>query len=108
MNLSKKIKELTIENEDYILTFDMKSILVYKELSGKTFTKGVEGLFQADDEECIYFMASMLRRKDNPGEPLAEKVINGNVLDLLINLKLEVIDFVLDSLPTDDKNSKKK
>ena len=108
MNLSKKIKELTIENEDYILTFDMKSILVYKKLSGKTFTKGVEGLFQYDDEECIYFIASMLRRKDNPEEPLAEKVINGNVLDLLISLKLEVIDFVLDSLPTDDKNSKKK
>lgn len=107
MNLSKKIKEISINHQNYVLCFDMKSILKYKELSNKTFTSGIDGLFNGDDEETMYFIASTLRRKETPGVPLGTEVLNGNVIEYIVNFKLIVQEVIIDSLPQDD-NSKKK
>ena len=53
MNLSKLVKEVVIDDKEYIMTFDMRSILKYKELSSKTFTQGINALVAGDDEEAI-------------------------------------------------------
>lgn len=107
MNLSKIEKEIKIDEENYILTFDMKSILTYKEMSGKTFTQGIEDLLLGDDEEVIYFIGSMLRRKETPNTPISKEVYEFNLIACLVELKNDVIEIVIDSLPQDD-NSKKK
>ena len=107
MNLSKIEKEIKIDEENYILTFDMKSILTYKEMSGKTFTQGIGDLLLGDDEEVIYFIGSMLRRKETPNTPISEEVYEFNLIACLVELKNDVIKIVIDSLPQDD-NSKKK
>lgn len=106
MNLLKKSKKINIENEEFIMEFDMRSIAIYKELSDKSFTLGVRELFKYDDREIILFIASTLRRKENPNEPLGEEVLNGDILYFLINHTDDVIELIAMSLPIE--NSKKK
>ncbi|MBS6503878.1 MAG: hypothetical protein KH415_20075 [Clostridium sp.] len=106
MNLLKKSKKINIENEEFIMEFDMRSIATYKELSDKSFTLGVRDLFKYDDREIILFIASTLRRKENPNEPLGEEVLNGDILYFLMNHTDDVIELIAMSLPTE--NSKKK
>lgn len=107
MDLVKKVKEITIENEEFVMTFDMKSIATYKELTGTNFNRGVSKLFAYDDEAIINFIACTLRRKETPTEPLGKEVLEGDVLYFLMNHTLDVIILVTDSLP-DNKTSKKK
>lgn len=106
MDLVKKVKEITIENEEFIMTFDMKSIAVYKEITGEAFVLGTQKLFSYDDEAIINFIASTLRRKSDPNKPLGNEIIEGNILYFLLNHTEDVIMLVADSLP--DKSSKKK
>lgn len=108
MNLSKKIKEISINNQNYVLCFDMKSILTYKELSNKTFTSGIDGLFSGDDEEAMYFIASALRKKEAHEIPLGTEVLNGNVIEYIVNFKSMVQEVIIDSLPQEETGSKKK
>ena len=49
MNLVKKVKEFKINGQDYIMTFDMRSIPVYKELTGNSFLQSSAKLGQFDD-----------------------------------------------------------
>ena len=107
MDLVKKKKEIKIDDIEYIICFDMKSILTYKQLTGRFFSHGITNLFKLDDEEIIYFIASTLRIKEEEDEPLGLEVINGDVLAYLINFKNIVIEIIAESLPTGD-NSKKK
>ncbi|MDU4952976.1 hypothetical protein HF846_13940 [Clostridium cadaveris] len=106
MDLVKKVKEITIENEEFIMTFDMKSIAVYKEITGESFVAGTQKLFDFDDEAIINFIASTLRRKSEPDKPLGKEIIEGDILYFLLNHTNDVIMLVSDSLP--DKSSKKK
>lgn len=106
MNLLKKSKELCIENEEFVMEFDMRSIAAYKELSDKPFTKAIRELFKYDDEEIIKFIACTLRRKEEPTKPLGREVLDGDVLYFLLNHTNDVIELVAMSLPSD--NSKKK
>ena len=107
MNLVKKVKEINIENENFIMAFDMRSIATYKELTGTNFNRGVTKLFQFDDEAIIYFIASTLRRAETPDIPLGKEVIEGDLIYFLINCTMEVINLVAESLP-ENKSSKKK
>ena len=84
----------------------MKSILTYKEMSGKTFTQGIEDLLLGDDEEVIYFIGSMLRRKEKPNTPVSEEVYEFNLIACLVELKNDVIKIVIDSLPQEDSKKK--
>ena len=49
----------------------------------------------------------MLRRKETPNTPISEEVYEFNLIACLVELKNDVIEIVIDSLPQDD-NSKKK
>lgn len=106
MELVKKIKEINIENEEFIMAFDMKSIAIYKDLTGRFFSRGVSELFKENDEEIIYFIASTLRRKETPNIPLGKEVLEGDILFFVMNLKIMAIELVMMSLPTE--TSKKK
>ena len=95
MSLLKKKLDITVEGEEYIMMFDMKSIAVYQELQ----------LF--DDIEAINFIASTLRKKSDPEEPIGKDFIeNGNLLFALAVLRLEAIDYVNMSLPISTKGKK--
>ena len=107
MNLLKKELKKEIGGEKYILTFDMKSIAIYKELTGRTFSSGLANLFKEDDEETIYFIASSLRREEDPKNPLGIEVLETDVLFLLLNMKWEIIDLVAQSFPKDNTSKKK-
>lgn len=106
MELVKKIKEINIENEEFIMAFDMKSIATYKDLTGRFFSRGVSELFKENDEEIIYFIASTLRRRETPNIPLGKEVLEGDILFFVMNLKIMAIELVMMSLPTE--TSKKK
>ncbi|WP_462427198.1 hypothetical protein [Fusobacterium varium] len=106
MDLVKKTKDITIEDEEFIMTFDMKSIAVYKEITGESFVVGTQKLFNFDDESIINFIASTLRRKSEPDKPLGKEIVEGDILYFLLNHTNDVIMLVSDSLP--DKSSKKK
>ena len=108
MDLVKKVKEITIEDEEFIMTFDMQSIATYKELTNRFFSKGITELFKQNDEEVVYFIASILRRKATPTVPLGRKVIDGDTLFFLLNLKNIAIEIIAESLPNDENSSKKK
>lgn len=107
MNLVRKEKEFKIGEEEYVMYFDMTSIVVYKELTKRFFTHGVQKLFEQDDEEIMYFMASTLRKKDNPKKPLGQNLFEGDVLQLLLTHKWDVIELVAQSLPSDGGTKKK-
>lgn len=109
MNLVRKEKEIKIGEEEYIMYFDMSSIVMYKELTNRFFTHGVNKLFEQDDEEIMYFMASTLRRKNNPKKPLGKEIFEADILQLLLMHKWDAIELVSASLPqADDSEPKKK
>lgn len=107
MELVKKKREINIENEKFIMTFDMRSIATYKELTGNNFNMSIHKLFQYDDEEIINFIASTLRREETPDMPLGQELLDGDVLYFLLNHTMDVITLVAESLP-EGKNDKKK
>jgi hypothetical protein len=106
LDLVKKKLELKIDNKEYIMCFDMKSIATYKELTNTNFCNAIENLFNSDDETIIYFIASTLRYKDKPEEPLGKEVVEGDTLFFLLNLRYKVIDLVYLSLPINDSKKK--
>lgn len=106
MNLIKKKKEVEIDGTKYVLCFDMKSIIAYKEITGRFFSNGIGNLFMQDDEEIIYFIASVLRRKENEDEPIGAEILGWDILYLLLNFKNLVIEIIAESLPSGN-NSKK-
>lgn len=108
MDLIKKTIDIKIGNEEFVMAFDMRSIATYKELTNRFFTQGVARLFKEDDEEIIYFIASTLRQKETPNEPLGKEVLEGDILYFLLNLKFTVIELVASALPSSEDNSKKK
>ena len=73
MNLVRKEKEIKIGKEEYIMFFDMNSIVTYKEITKQSFSEGVKKLFEEDDEEVMYFIASTLRKKENKIQILLQK-----------------------------------
>lgn len=107
MNLLKKKLEITVDNEEYVMMFDMKSIAVYKDLTDKSFAEGFLELQLFNDEAAIYFIASTLRTKENPDEPLGKEFIeSGNLLFALAVLRLDAINYVNMSLPEVTKEKK--
>lgn len=106
MNLVKKEIDIEIEGDQYVMTFDMRSIATYKEITGASFVMGTNKLFKYDDEEIINFIASTLREKNNPKKPLGKRILEGDILYFLLNHSADVIDLIVSSLP--DSTSKKK
>ncbi|MGL5190916.1 MAG: hypothetical protein ACRC7S_14840 [Cetobacterium sp.] len=106
-NLSKKIIDVEIDNKKYIATFDMKSIEVYKEISGGSFILGYSKLIAFDDKATIDFLGATLRPEESPNEPIGIKIYDMNLIELLVVHSALVVKLVFDSLPK-AKNVKKK
>ena len=99
MNLVKKVKEFKINDRDYIMTFDMRSIPVYKELTGKSFLQSSAQLGQFDDEITLGFMGATIRKKEKSNEPIGKTIYEMDVLYLLLNHAWDVIEIVTSSMP---------
>lgn len=101
MNIIKKTVDLTLNEEEFIACFDMKSIMTYKELSGESFLQGMQKLANLDEEVILNFMASTIR-KDEKSKPLGKKLLNEyDVLGLLINYTEPIMKLIADSMPQD-------
>lgn len=110
MNLSRKTYEFEVDDEKFIMYFDMRSMVTYQELTGKNINVGLERIFNANSDEYVYFLASTVRRKeDKEKQPLGQELLDGNVLYWLLNYSAKVEEIILDALPSNkEENSKKK
>lgn len=100
MSLLKEKLELKIDNEEFIMMFDMKSLAVLKSLGVINFSEVFARLRNFDAEATIYFIASTLRKKETQDEPLGKDFIeNGNLILALDELNLYVVKYVALSLP---------
>ncbi|KAI3350151.1 hypothetical protein [Clostridium botulinum] len=111
MNIVKKIKDIKIGDEDYIMTFDMRSIAVFKELTGKSFLQSSAKLGLLDDEVVLGFIGATLRKVNEENKPLGKQIYDMDIMYLLLNLSEIVIELVTSSLPqakVGNKNIKKK
>lgn len=110
MNIVKKVKDIRIGDEDYIMTFDMRSIAAFKELTGKSFLQSSAKLGLLDDEIVLGFIGATLRKADAENKPLGKQIYDMDIMYLLLNLSEIVIELVTSSLPqgkSSDKNIKK-
>ena len=108
-NLKRKIKDLKIENKEYIMAFDMESCEVFKELSGESVLKNLIKLNDLDDTAILYFIASTLRHKETE-KILGKELFNGDydLFTIVISLLPTVINIVTTGFPQEDNKSKKK
>lgn len=105
-NLKRKIENIKIDNKEYIMAFDMESIEVFKELTGKGVLASLDKLSELDDEIILYFIASTLR-DEKTEKVLGNELFNGeyDLFSLVISLFPVVLDIVNSGFP---KSSKKK
>ncbi len=105
-NLLRKIEQIKIDNKEYIMAFDMKSIEVFKDITGKGILQSLDKLSMLDDETILYFIASTLREKENE-EILGKKLFNGeyDLFSLVITLFPVVLNIVNKGFPQPQKVS---
>lgn len=106
MNIVKKIREVEIGDENYIMTFDMRSIATFKEITGKSFLQSSAKLGLLDDEIILGFIAATLRKADDENKPLGKAIYDMDIMYLLLNLSEIVIELVTSSLPQQTKGAK--
>lgn len=99
MNLVKKVREFKINGQDYIMTFDMRSIPVYKELTGQSFLQSSAKLGQFDDEITLGFMGATIRKKENPNKPIGKEIYDMDIIYLLLTHSWDVMEIVTASMP---------
>ena len=114
MDLVKKKIEIKIDNEEYVMFFDMKSIAIYKEITatndnpiGNNFTDGINKLFNQVNEEIINFIACTLRHKETEDTPLGRKLFESDILFFLLNFRVYAINLIAESLPQSNDVKKK-
>lgn len=105
-NLKRKIENIKIDNKEYIMAFDMESIEVFKELTGKGVLMSLDKLSELDDEIILYFIASTLRDEETE-KVIGNELFNGeyDLFSLVVSLFPVVLDIVNSGFP---KSSKKK
>lgn len=105
-NLLRKIENIKIDGKDYILAFDMESIEVFKDLTGKGVVASLDKLASLDDETILYFIASTLRRKEDD-KILGRTLLNGeyDLFSLVIKLFPVVLSVVNNGFPQANKKS---
>ncbi|WP_252242936.1 hypothetical protein [Clostridium sp. ZS2] len=108
-NLKRKIKNIKIDDKEYIMAFDMESCEIFKELSGTSILTSLLKLNELDDITVLYFIACTLREKETE-KILGEDFFNGNydLFSVVISLLPTVISVVTAGFPQDDGKSKKK
>lgn len=108
-NLRKKITKVEIDNKEYIMCFDMRSIDVFKEISGEGFIIASSKIGQFDDRVILAFLGASLRPDDDEENPIGIKIYDMDIMHLLLSYSGLVIKTVLDAMPRGNGvNSKKK
>lgn len=102
MDLVKKKRELTIDGKKYIMCFDMRSVVMFREISGISFTHAIPHLFAGDDMTLINFMGATIRPKDKPKEIIGKEIYKMDILELLLNHSKEVTALIASSMPQRD------
>lgn len=108
MNVVVKQEELEINGEKFIMRFDMKSIPVFKQMTGKSFLQSVAKIGSFEDDAILGFLAATLRPINNPDQPIGGKIREFNILELLVRYNGKVIDLITSGMPQSDRKSKKK
>ena len=111
--LRRDLIDIKMEGKDYVLAFDMASIDVFKELTGKGVLQSLVKLNSYEDETVLSFIACCLREKENLNEPLGKKMYDGrfNLFNLMVACTPFVITIVTKGFPVTKgakKSSKKK
>lgn len=96
-NLRRKIENIEIEGKKYIMAFDMASVDLFQELSGKGVLQSVIALNKLEDKVVLDFIASTLRPTDDVDNPLGEKLYNGEfdlfrVMIMLVPILIKVVN----------------
>lgn len=100
-NLKRKIENIEIEGKKYIMAFDMTSVDLFQELSGKGILKSVIKLNELDDKTVLDFIASTLRHIDDTENPLGNKLYNGDfdLFSVMIMLVPNLIKIINEGFP---------
>lgn len=103
-SLFKKKIEIKIDRKDYIMAFDMKSVVMFHEITGKTFTNAMPELFAGVDFIILGFLGATLRPKNKPKEPVGKSIFKEfDILGLLMNQGNDVTTLIAKSLPKSDE-----
>lgn len=100
-NLRRKIENIEIENKKYIMAFDMNSVDLFKELSGKGVLKSVIKLNELDDKTVLDFIACTLRPSDDIENPIGRGLYNGDfdLFTVMIMLVPKLIGIINEGFP---------
>ena len=106
-NLLRKVENIKIDGQKYIMAFDMESIEIFKDITGKGVVSSLDKLANLDDETILYFIASTLRYKDTE-KILGREIFNGkyDLFSLVITLLPVVLDIVNKGFPQPKKEIK--
>lgn len=99
MDLIKQVRPLTIEGKPYVMCFDMRSVAMFREISGTSFTNAMPQLFAGEDFTLINFMACTIRPLDKPTEVLGREIYKLDILGLLLNIGKDVTALIASSMP---------
>lgn len=108
-NLRRKIENIEIEGKKYIMAFDMISVDVFQELTGKGVLQSVIALNKLEDKAVLGFIASTLRPIDDLENPLGWKLYTEDfdLLTLMIMLVPTLIKVVNDGFPKAEGSAEK-
>lgn len=110
MGLGKKVIEINdFEEEKLIMTFDMQSIVTFRELfPNENFMDTLVKLNEFDDLSVIKFFAITLRRADKPNKPLGMEFNDMNLMYFLLYHVNDVMELVNSGLPQEESKKGKK
>lgn len=100
-NLRRKIENIEIEGNKYIMAFDMTSVDIFQELSGKGVLQSVIALNKLEDKVVLDFIASTLRPIEDEENPLRGNLYNGDfdLFTVMIMLVPNLIKVVNEGFP---------
>lgn len=109
-SLKRKIENIKIDNKDYVLAFDMNSIEMFQDMTGKSILKSLNELNSFEDKTVLSFIACTLRHKEDAENPIGKDLYSGDydLLALMVML-LPTISIVLNAgFPKASENKVKK
>ena len=110
MGLSKKIIEINdFEEEKLIMTFDMQSIVTFRELfPNENFMDLLDKLNKFEDLAIVKFFSITLRKASEPNRPLGLKLNDMNLMYFMLYHTVDVVNLVNDGIPEGKEVKKKK
>lgn len=109
-SLRRKIENIEIEGKRYIMAFDMTSVDLFQELSGKGVLQSVIDLNKLEDKAVLNFIASTLRPEDDSENPLGWNLYTEDfdLLSLMVMLVPTLIKVVNEGFPKNQEGKERK